>query len=358
MTKRAVFTLIRETHAWAGAAISLVLFVLALSGTLLVFKTEYLKLVLPEARQEADLSADALANITRQADERFGEEMTAIVFAEPDFGLHRVYLQDGGGAYLNGDGDVVAVFEKNGRIEEWLFDLHHHLLAGPVGESVASIVGLLTILLVIGGVVAFWPMRRGLRRGLQAESLARAEARSLHRNLGLLAATPTVIAALSGAMLGFPAATKALLTAGADAPRPTILSSEMRDGSAPALIEQADPHLGSVRIAVPERDGRAAFIRLKQRTEWHPNGRTVLRADEVGLLMVDAEALPLGERIANAAYPVHAGKLKSTAARLALFAGGLVLTLTTFIGLVSFLQRSSLRRIERSVPAPPRTGRT
>ena len=41
---------LRTVHAWAGAILSLLLLVLGLTGTLLVFEDDWLRLTVPEAR--------------------------------------------------------------------------------------------------------------------------------------------------------------------------------------------------------------------------------------------------------------------------------------------------------------------
>src|SRR5690606_8665585 len=115
---------------------SALLCVLGASGPLLVFKADYLRLAFPEARAAASLAPQDLGPILTAAEARFaGEGLRYAAVAEPGFGLHKAVFNDGGGAYLDGEGEVVARWAKNGRVEDWLFDLHHYLLAGDAGKT-------------------------------------------------------------------------------------------------------------------------------------------------------------------------------------------------------------------------------
>ena len=150
MVSRSVFKWCRTAHAWAGAALSLLLFVLALSGTALVFKDDYVRLVEPAARAAPDLSSEGMVKVVKAAEVHFGrEQLSALFFASHDFGLHKVYLRDDKAAYLTSDGSLLDTWEKNGRVEDWVFDLHHYLLAGRTGAIVAGSAGLAACVLVL-----------------------------------------------------------------------------------------------------------------------------------------------------------------------------------------------------------------
>lgn len=53
----------RAVHAWGGAALALLVLLVSVTGTLLVWKAEYLRLTVPAARIEFEPTPEALARI-------------------------------------------------------------------------------------------------------------------------------------------------------------------------------------------------------------------------------------------------------------------------------------------------------
>ena len=129
-------------HRWASGLVGLVLAVLGLSGALLVHKDAWLRATLPHA---ADARIDAIPATAAALDRLFvaAAMPRAVVLASETLGVHIVRFKDEGGAYADQSGAIVAQWSAPAdRLETWLFDLHHHLLAGETGEIIAGVVGL------------------------------------------------------------------------------------------------------------------------------------------------------------------------------------------------------------------------
>ncbi len=164
--KFSLFRLCRTIHAWGGAALALLILLISLTGTLLVWKQEYLTWDLPQARADFVPSPEALAVIATAAEARFKRNtIKQIDFASEDFALSKVLLSDSSFAFLDTQGRLVGRWAMNTRFEDWLYDLHHRLLLGMIGLTIAGLSGLLMALLVVVGVIIFWPLRRGWGRG-------------------------------------------------------------------------------------------------------------------------------------------------------------------------------------------------
>ncbi|MDJ0921494.1 MAG: PepSY-associated TM helix domain-containing protein [Henriciella sp.] len=346
MTRRYFRHTARRVHAACGAALSLLLIVIALTGSLLVFKADYIRLVVPEAQAPADLSVAALADVTEQAEAAFGpDRLRALVYATPEFGLHKVYLTDSRAAYLQSDGAVLAEWGANERFEDWLFDLHHRLLAGQTGLWIAGFAGLAASGLVITGLIAVWPMRRGLRRGLKLTQANRGQLLSVHRNLGVWAAAPVFALLLSGTALAFPSTTRAMFDmAGGPAPQapPVIAAGELDWAEALNAAEEAFPG-GVLRMAVWPRDADGPItLRLRQAQEWHPNGRSVAIIDPATSRVAgqfDATEAGPGREAYNALYPIHAAHIGGRVYDFVVFVSGIALTLLGVFGLWAFVRR-------------------
>jgi len=338
---RSVFRWCRTVHAWAGAALSLLLFVLALSGTALVFKDDYVRLVEPAAHAAPDLSQEGMVKVMKAAEVHFDrEQLSALVFASHDFGLHKVYLRDDKAAYLASDGSLIDTWEKNGRVEDWVFDLHHYLLAGRTGAIVAGSAGLAACVLVLTGLIAVWPMRRGLRRGLKITNPSRMQLRSLHRNLGVISALPVLVILLTGAAMVFPLTAQKLLQVPATEKPDMVGSGELDWATALEVTNETFPQ-AAIRIAIWPREGRPAMVRARQPAEWHPNGRSVVLFDPDGTRLIeteDATKAGFARETYNAIYPVHAAGMGGRLYDALVALTGIALMLLSVLGLVTFLR--------------------
>ncbi|MEM9750042.1 MAG: PepSY-associated TM helix domain-containing protein [Pseudomonadota bacterium] len=366
MTRRRVFAVARTIHAYAGIVCSLVLMTIGLSGALLVFKDDYLRAALPAAREAPDLSPAALTHVLDEAEAAFtAERMRAVIFARDDFGLHKAYLTDGSAAYLNSRGAIIDAWSPNGRIEDWLLDLHHHLLAGDAGGWATGFFGLAAIALVGAGCVAYWPARRGARRGVLPRSSERLEVLSAHRNLGALVAPLVLLAVTTGVIITFPSTSRSFFDMfgedAATAPRPQLEESAAPSAgiawaaglaSAMEAFPAADP-----RIAIWPKKGGAPSFRLKQAEEWHPNGRTQIIFDPATgapAHVKDALNLNSGRQAFNAVYPLHAAGVGGRLYDALLAAAGFALVALGALGSFAFIRHRvrTLTSNERQEEAP------
>ena len=346
---------LRWVHRWAGASVSLMLVILGLSGTLLVFKDDWLRASLPGASVPVTADPAMAADAALAAERAFGADaVRSVVLAHPGLGLHTVGLADGGGAYLAPGGAVVDRWTGTGRPEVWLFDLHHRLLSGQTGELVVGFTGLALVILALTGLAITLPLRPGLLLALWPASRARRDLLAAHRGLGLALAGPLIVFAASGAAMVFDQPARAvagLLGGGQTAPPPPpalpatpgAVATDWREA---LTLAQALHPQARLRVLVWPGAGRPVQIRLRGPDEWHPNGRTTvwLQPGPARVLAsTAASALPRGERWYHALYPIHAAKLGTgVGARLADLiwaAAGLGLAAGGLFGLWAFLIR-------------------
>ena len=353
-------------HAWAGAVLSGLLAILGLSGALLVFEDDYLRASFAPARIAVSADPATLGRIAERAEASFGlDAIRSIRFADAEFGLTEVRLKSGGGAYLDGSGAIIEPWSGNARPEVWLFDLHHRLLAGETGEIVTGIAGLAAVLLTITGLIALWPARRAQGLRIWPRTPQRRELLASHRNLGLMAAVPLLLFAITGAGMVFSPQTRAVLSIldGPMAAEPGIAAAVTAPAAGPGDIDwtlalaraQDEFPQAQIRLAVWPRGTRAeASVRLRQPGEWHPNGRTSVSFDPASqtvLAVHDARTAPRGEQVYNGFYPLHAARIGSgLAARLydtATALTGLALFVLGALGCYAFLAKrvGAFRRV-------------
>lgn len=349
-----VFRVARTCHAWAGAALSLLLVLIASTGALLVWKDDYLRLTIPAARAEFDPTPANLARIAEAADATFEPNTVLFMdFPTRGFGLATVMLWEDEFAYLDVDGDVVARWPLNGRFEDWLFDLHHRLLLGTTGLYVAGFAGLATAILVLAGAIAFWPMRRAFKLGPALRGADRPSALLSHRNIGIVAALPVILAVTTGASLAFPDTSRDVFLSplrgdfsyseafsdGLD----DLTGAEVAGWEAALTRAQASfPDAEIVATTWPDATPPYRIIYLKQPGEWHPQGATRVYIDAREGWMdirIDAKTLPWEEDAYNALYPIHTASFGGLLYKLYATATGLALAALGLLGAWAFLRR-------------------
>lgn len=356
--KRSLFEIARSLHAWGGALVAVLLFTSSVTGTLLLWKPEYLELTIPAARVHFDPTPAALASLVDKIETRLDpNEIVLIQLPTRDFALAKVTMLDTRYAYVDTQGDIVDEWFLNDRWEEWLYDLHHRLLLGAPGLTIVGFVGVTMFALLVAGIIAFWPRRRGLRLGFRIRGSSRPQLLAAHRNIGIVEALPLALTLGTGIVLAFPAQLEERFLG------PVRRSQEYSDALSLGVDEISGagsgdwlPAMRRALATFPAGEVRSVqvandfngyrIIGVKQPAEWHPDGMSRVYVDAAGGWMdvrYDATALPLIERAYNAVYPLHTGKLESPVYKILLTISGLLVALLSSLGLVSFLKGKLLR---------------
>lgn len=225
------------------------------------------------------------------------------------------------------------------RVELWLFDLHHYLLAGQTGSTVAGVLALIGIGFVATGTILWWPLRKTFRFRSWPARMSRPAIVRQHRDLGIVIAPLLFLSLLTGAMMTLRPVAMLLLSPWSS-PAAMETASAKPDAKSGPLADRPDwlsmltqarrlfPTAEFRLLALPGKPGDLISLRMKQPQEWLPNGRTMLWfAPEDGRLVEarDALTLPTGLRINNSIYPLHAAKVGGLPYRLVMTASGLSL---------------------------------
>lgn len=350
---------LRTAHAWAGAVLSILIAVLGLSGSLLVFKKDYLRAVFPEAREAASLAPADLGPVLGQIEATYGPEgLQYVSLGDAQFGLHKAVFADGGGAYLDARGNTLARWARNGRAEDWLFDLHHYLLAGNIGKLISGVAGGAAVLLAITGLVIVWPSLRMFAWRVWPKSALRRDLLAQHRDLGVIFALPIILIAFTGFAMVYSGPVRAVLKvvtlSPAEAPSPRLAAGQGTTDWTAALTAAQDAFPGAYpRLASPPRsEGAPASLRLRQPGEWHQNGRTYVMMDPATnrpLETHDGRAMVRSDRVFNALYPLHSAGIGGRLYDLLSFFTGISLTVLGLAGTWTFLRKPKRKR--RKKPA-------
>lgn len=168
--RKAIF----QVHLWTGIAVGLYIFVVSVTGSVLVFRVE-----LSRAFTQPPITLKVSGNpLSEAALKDFAQR------AYPDYRATQVFINK---RYPNQAAEVWV--ERNRRTKQrlfnpytgedlgpsvtlgfrtvsWFLDLHDNLLAGETGRLVNGIGGLLLTLLCLTGAIIWWPGIRNWQRGL------------------------------------------------------------------------------------------------------------------------------------------------------------------------------------------------
>ncbi len=214
--RRAVF----QIHLWCGIGLGLYIFVICLTGSVLVYRNELYTAFSPrpvvvdgtgESIPVEELSRIALRAYPEHEvrDVRPGETAN-----------HAVEVS------LRREGEVTRrLFDPftgqdlgdplpwGYRATAWLLDLHDNLLGGPTGRRINGIGALVLMALSITGAIIWWPGTRRWRRSLTIDTRAGWTLTnwSLHSAFGFWCWPFIFMWAVTGAYLSFPAAFGAIV---------------------------------------------------------------------------------------------------------------------------------------------------
>jgi uncharacterized iron-regulated membrane protein len=352
-----ILRLLRTLHAWGGATLALLMLLVGLTGALLVWRLDYVRLSIPEARVHYEPTVESLAAIAQAVEVHFGaDNLRQIDFPTAEFPLGRVTLAESRYAYVDSHGKVVATWTGNGRWEELIYDLHHRLLLENLGLTIVGCAALAMIPLLFAGVISFWPMRSGFRAGLWPQGGAVRHLRSAHRNTGILVALPLLLSLITGVILAFPEDSQRVLL---EPFRPDNYGEsfgEQLDATSgpgtgdwlPALQRSLAVFPGAtIRSAqFANRHSESRIIGLQQRGEFSSQGLNKVYIEAAGGYMdvrIDNQSLPWHERAFNAAYPLHTARLDNLGYKLLMSFSGLLVAFISALGLVGFLRSKGYR---------------
>ncbi|HTR37010.1 MAG TPA: PepSY-associated TM helix domain-containing protein [Bryobacteraceae bacterium] len=207
--RRALF----QVHLWSGIAVGLYVFMISVTGSVLVYWNELYRAVTPEPvlsrssgppLTDGQLAADAQRlypgyRVTRISRARVSDQAVDVWLSRGDKVRKRLFDPRSGGDL----GDAIPT-------GMWLVsktqDLHDNLLAGPTGREVNGTGAVAVLALAVTGLVIWWPgiltWRRSLtlQRGLGWKGLNW----HLHSMIGFWSLGFTLIFGASGIYLSFP----------------------------------------------------------------------------------------------------------------------------------------------------------
>jgi uncharacterized iron-regulated membrane protein len=349
-------------HRWLGLALCVLLIIISVSGSLLLWKKEYLWLTIEQSRESPNRDQHNIANaIDTISDFYAAEQISRIDLFAYDLALHKVYLTDDSTAWHTQTGKKIVQWQGTDRFEDWLLDLHHRFLLGnSIGLNIAGFSGLLLVPLMLLGLFIWWPRKHMLKMGLlpnkkQLKTLHRGALIRSHSNLGAVFILPLLIIAITGVNLVYPFESKQVLVTpfindDSDGEITDRLDNIYGDNEASwfRVIERSIAMHPQARIrwvSFPGYFSPYKVIGLQQINDWNALGQTTIYIEaDMGYMDVntDSQAQSIIERIYNFSYPLHTARL-GLWYRLLTTLTGLALFIISCFGVIAYYKKRPLQ---------------
>jgi len=222
--RRAIF----QVHLWLGIGLGLYILMISVTGSAIVARREMVRALVPDSvpiLPSGRLDPEALRAVAQQAYPGFEVESVT------NTRRPRGYGRRGGGAPQppTTDTPVKIVLERGSEVEDRLFDpytgrdlgafnpwqlgflnevvdLHDNLLSGRTGRMVNGIAAIAVTLLVISGLIIWWPGSKRWKQSLYVQPRVgwRSQIWQLHSMLGIWLFVALLLWSVTGIYFAFP----------------------------------------------------------------------------------------------------------------------------------------------------------
>lgn len=347
-----------QVHLWLGLILGLILGVQGISGAILAWRTpldrvlkRQLYVVAPGGPR---LSYEELAARAQVA--RPGAELEHLRTATAPDAPVMMGFTDDIYVHLNPyDGTVLGLRPRFGDALGWVEGLHKYLRLRPAfGEPIVGTVALGFIIVILTGVVVWWPAtRRALKAGmtLNWKLTGRPWNLSLHKTAGIYAAVIVLVSAVTGAPIALKWLQQSFIT------RETPPAAASPGGKSFAGFDVIARRLDSLMpaahdcyIPLPKKGLVKSYAVAADAP--HPNARSYVwfnAADGAVVRFTPYAEAGTGFRLYYWMLSLHTGQVGGWVAQVILSLGALSVPLLVYSGAASFLQRKFRR------PAPAAT---
>ncbi|WP_179506737.1 MULTISPECIES: PepSY-associated TM helix domain-containing protein [unclassified Sphingomonas] len=360
-------------HRWLGLTVGVLFCIAGLSGSVLVYYPEIDRSVNPElvTPQSAALARPMVEVLAAAGPIARGRFVHSVFPADKAFPVHRVWLTpsaadqsrmwevlvDPGSARVLGERQAVPTFELDRRnLVNTVYTLHFNLFAGPIGQTVVGLVGVVLLVSVTSGLVLWWPRGRKWRQALTLKPAARGHRRNVdwHRLTGAYGAVLLAIVAFTGVCLVFPDCVGAVFPEEQAEPSAPGLATVPPIGAPPSadqVMAQARKALPGSRITalwLPGADGPDWYVTLRE-----PSGIGAAGGQASFWIAADSGVITKVKRSDTGSaktqffawlLPLHNGSAFGAGGRLAICIAGLLPSILMLTGFAIYSRKRAARR--------------
>lgn len=165
-------------HLWLGIGSGLVVLIVALTGSILVFERELEPRLSPTfSYVEVPVNARAvpLETLTNTVLTRYKTYKLREIIIEPEAGRSIIFNINKGKndalsvAVNQYTGEIIKAVDENSRFFEVVLNLHRYLCMGTTGKVITGISCSIFLIMVITGIVLWWPRRNSRKQRMRVK---------------------------------------------------------------------------------------------------------------------------------------------------------------------------------------------
>jgi len=345
-----------NAHNWVGVFLSVLLFLVCLSGTVAVFHLEFERWEQPHIQEMDNVSPQVIEKAMDTFLAQNPEESHHLYVVFPTSDIPRLVVENDHKAYF-ADQEGNLLEEESVSFTQMLVDLHLYLnLPQSWGMILVSALGAIICTLVITGIIAHKRMSKDafkLRRGGNGQQAQI----DLHNRFGLWAAPFHLVIGITGAyfgMAGIILVTVATLNYNGDrdavvnqifTPDPVLAPQEGKPaiGKAFAQMESLAPEKSPIFLTVHEVGEPEQFIEIYAKAPNRMIYAEGYRFDTAGNFVGVAgyEFGEWGKQLVWAMYRLHFGDFAGMTSKWLYFVLGVMLTMLCVSGMEVWLSKKA-----------------
>lgn len=362
----------RKLHLWLGLASGLVVFIVAFTGSILVFEKELDRFFDPDLHVVPEVSPERLPVdvLIKKAQEKHpGTSLHDLfVFDDPERSVFMRLADE------KGEWTVVSADQYSGAIlKDALYkkrfftvvnELHRFLLMGETGKTITGISCILFVVLLTSGLILWWPLKRKhFKQRLKVKwgaSFKRVNW-DFHSVFGFYSSLFLLLTALTGLVWSFDWYENLMYFLADGKPKPVHLvknvSTDRTDGQNyfyEPMLRETDSlfrYHGDIRLIVSPQEDRSILV-LKENLEASiPNVRDMAYFDKYSgkrLKTTLYKDLSTGDKVRRLVYPIHIGSIYGYPTKILAFVICLFAASSPITGFLIWWGRKKKKNKERA----------
>ncbi|WP_449388808.1 PepSY-associated TM helix domain-containing protein [Chryseobacterium lineare] len=382
-----------KLHLWFGLSVGLIVFIVSLSGTIYVFKDEIQNVlrkdaiyVKAETITQKPISIEVLKEkVSLEINEQFPVASVEITLDKNKSYEFLYYEKDKKAwnyfdevkinklVYVNPyNGEILGVYNEKYDVFPILKSIHWSLLLKTDwGKYVVGIPVVLFIIMLITGIILWWPKNKNARKGRLSFDWKNVKTwkrknYDLHNILGFYVSFIALLLSLSGIYFSFPWVKNTfnlVLSGASELPKEKEIKSQdslsTKNNSVFDLVSQETrklyPTSSSFRIPLNGKNKKGKELKNIPVTVYGEEGKFAIRHQVVfdkysGKLLSDKphHKLNNAEKYAHANYDIHTGSYFGILGKIIWFIAGLVCTSLPVTGFLIWLGKKKKKGIRTS----------
>ncbi|MFB9109451.1 PepSY-associated TM helix domain-containing protein [Flavobacterium gyeonganense] len=326
---------IGQLHLWLGLASGLILFIVALTGSLLVFEKEIDQFINPEFYNVTTVGTHkkSIDECTAAIQKRYAIEKInrIIVYNDPTRTMIIIGKDSEGDSQIFSvdpyTGKVLGTISQESRFFSIVLNIHRHLLMHDIGEIITGCSCLIFVFMLISGLVLWWPKKaKNLKQRLTVKWKASFKRVNwdFHSTFGFYTFLFLLIIALTGLTWSFKWFENGMYfiaNGTTERPSPKVENPTKIDPQSnktafyQTLYRKTDsifPYKGNIQIRMPA-DTINSILVLKENLEFSiPNQSSAIYFDKYTGKDIEIrpyESFSKGDKLKRLIYPIHTGSI-------------------------------------------------